>query len=240
MTVAWVHDATNPHSFTLSLLGLQSYLLHTGSSGRYIAMRYGAGGIIAARNKTVTSFLEGTDEWLFWIDSDMGFEPTIVGDLMAYADAKDHPVVGALAFASKETDVDGFSGFDTFPIPTIYRWAKGPDGSTGFSPWHDYPRNQLVPCDGTGSACVLIHRSVFEDIRDKSGDVWYDPITGPDGTVFGEDLSFCIRCVEVDAAIHVASDVKTTHFKPMWLTERHHDIAMATVMAAEQLRAKST
>ena len=121
------------------------------------------------------------------------------------------------------------------PKPTIFNWAKNPDGSTGFVPDMHYKRDALVKCDATGSAAVVIHRSVFERINAKTPGRWYTQIQNPDtGLIFSEDLSFCLRCAEHEIPIHVDTSIKTTHLKPVWLSQWHHEMALA---AAEAERA---
>jgi len=210
------------------MLGLQGHFFSAGRRGRFLAMRYGSGGIVEGRNKAVAQFLEGDDDWLFWIDTDMGFEPDTVDRLLKSAHVKDRPVMGGLCFANKETGPDGFGGFVTFPIPTVYQWTQGPDGTTGFVSQHDYRRDQVMECSGTGSACVLIHRSVFERIHNETPGRWYTQIQNPDtGQIYSEDLSFCLRCAEHEIPIHVDTSVKATHLKQVWLSPMHHDLAMA-------------
>lgn len=207
---------------------LQAYLLHKGRAGRYLAMRYGSGGIVEARNKVAQHFLAGTEEWLFWVDTDMGFTADSVDRLLESADPTDRPVVGGLCFANKEVEADGMSGFQTFPTPTIYRWGQNPDGRTGFYTVFDYERDSLVDCVGTGSAFLLIHRSVLQAVFEKHGPHWYTPIPNPDtGGWFSEDLSFCIRLVEVDARLVIDTSVKTTHHKPVWISETHLDMHLS-------------
>ena len=211
------------------MMELQKHIFMTGRSGRFLAMRYGSGGINEARNKVAAKFLEGDEDWLFWIDTDMGFDGDIVDRLLESADPVERPVMGALCFASKEVATDGQGGFDTFPVPTIYQWGKQPDGQTGFVSWHHYPRGEVVECAGTGSAAILIHRSVFERIAEKESHGGpYSTIVNPaDGRAFSEDLSFCIRCIEVEASIHVDTSVQTTHLKPVWLSSKQHELMMA-------------
>ena len=237
--VAWVHSTDVAYSFFASMLDLQKHVFMNGRAGRFLAMRYGSGGINEARNKVAAKFLEGDEEWLFWIDTDMGFDGDIVDRLLESADPVKRPVVGALAFANKETSADDMGGFHTFPVPTIYRWAKQPDGSTGFVSWHEYPRDELVECSATGSAAILIHRGVFERIAGKAQgrEGPYSPIINPEnGSVFSEDLAFCIRCLEVDAPIHVDTRVKTTHLKPVWLSQEQHDQAMTLAMSEPETK----
>jgi len=215
------------------MLAMQGHFVSTGRRGRFLAMRYGSGGIAEGRNKAAAQFMEHDDEWLFWIDTDMGFTADTVDRLLASADKDKRPVVGGLCFANKETEPDGLGGFLTFPVPTIYQWGKDPaTGNTGFVSMHEYPRNKVVECNGTGSACILIHRSVIQRIFDKSGERWYTQIQNPDtGQVYSEDLSFCLRCAEHDIPIHIDTSVKTSHLKPVWLSSWHHEMALAAAEA---------
>jgi len=80
----------------------------------------------------------------------------------------------------------------------------------------------LVQSAATGSAFVLIHRSVFERIAEKHGPTWYDRTPGADGHLLGEDISFCVRAATVDVPIHVYTGVRTTHYKSRWLGEVDH------------------
>lgn len=223
--VAWVHPNDVAYSWFASMLALQGHFHGSGRRGRFLAMRYGSGGIVEARNKVVDQFMASDEDWLFWIDTDMGFTADTVDRLLEVADPDSVPVVGGLCFANREVELDGFGGFATIPVPTVYRWAQNPDGTTGFTPWHEYPRDQLYRCEGTGAACILIHRSVLERMRDKHGPNWYSLIANPaTGGAYSEDLSFCIRLAELGVPLHVHTGVKTTHLKQIWLSELHHDM----------------
>lgn len=222
VTVAWVHSTEVAYSWFASMLELQANLMMNGRTGGFIAMRYGSGGISEARNKVAAQMLDRDAEWLFWIDTDIGFAPDTIDRLLEAADPVERPVVGGLYFVSHEHGPDSLGGYRTAPIPIVYRWCEQPDGSTGFTPWVDYPRDELIRCDATGAGCVLIHRSVIEQI----GDHWFTPKLNPStGVVFGEDMSFCLRLVEHDIPLYVHTGVKTTHLKPIWLSEEHVDVS---------------
>lgn len=224
-TVAYVHGTEVAHSFHRSLTDM--LLFDLGKHGRlmrggFIAVRYSTGGIVKARNEAVHMFLDAKDsDWLFWVDTDMGFAPDTLDRLIAVADRKTKPVVGALCFASKELRPDGLNGYWTGLVPTVMDWRKLPTGESGFAARFDYDRNSVVRCSGTGSACIVIHRSVFERI----GADWYEPLRNPDtGDLLGEDLSFCARAGALDIPIHVHTGVKTSHLKPLWVAEEQFDM----------------
>lgn len=221
VTVGYVHDVEVAYSWHASMIDLIGYDLGHEQRvvrGGWIGVRYGTGGIVSARNMVVERFLaDDRADWLFWIDTDMGFAADTVDRLLSYADPDDAPVVGALCFANRETGSDGMGGFRTKAVPTIYYWGEH-DGLRGFQAVASYPDDRLVQCNATGSACVLVHRSAFERV----GKGWYDPILNPTtGTPMGEDLSFCARLGAEGIPVFVHTGIRTTHLKPIWL--QHED-----------------
>jgi GT2 family glycosyltransferase len=183
-----------------------------------IRVRCGFQGVPTARNEAVRQFLATGIEWLWWLDTDMGFRPDTLDRLLAVADAKSRPVVGALCYALKMPREDGLNGYQTVQVSTIYDWISEGDRH-GFIGRPEVPEDELTQCAGTGSACVLIHRSVFERIQESQGTCWYDPVPNPEaGGMIGEDLSFCLRAAIAGAAIHVHTGIRTNHLKAVWLS----------------------
>lgn len=194
-------------------------------------MRCGTDGLVAARNRTAQQFLDDARaDWLLWTDTDMGFAADSVDRLMEAADPVTRPMVGGLCFAQREKAPDSMGGYRTTSTPTIFDWVKLESGARGFQGRATYPINALIPCAGTGSAFLLIHRSVFEKIREKEGDHWYDRVSNPTtgNQLISEDLSFCLRAGAVGVPLFVHTGVRTTHHKSFWLAEAdywHHAVA---------------
>ena len=231
VTVAYVHDTEVAHSWQASFLNLIGYdMANNGRvvEGGWIAVRCGTDGLVAARNWAVEKFLaDGKADWLWWVDTDMGFAPDTVDRLLAVADPTERPIVGGLCFASKGVSPDGMGGYRNAAVPTIFDWT-----GAGFQGVKQYPLDTLMRCAGTGTGCVLIHRSVLEAIADKYGPAWYEKApnpharTSPDdesrspaGRFISEDLSFCLRAGSLGFPVHVDTSVKTTHLKHVWLSE---------------------
>jgi hypothetical protein len=191
--------------------------------GGFIAMHYGTGGLTEARNKGVQTFLEEDNaDWLWWVDTDMGFAPDTIDLLMAAADPVTRPVVGALCFSQREDKADGLGGYRCTATPTVFDWAHV-DGQYGWQVRWNYPQDTITQVGGTGAACVLIHRSVFEKIRAEHGDVWYDRVpNATTGQLISEDLSFCLRAGALQIPMFVHTGVPTTHFKSFWLGEEDY------------------
>lgn len=185
-------------------------------------VRYGTDGLVAARNTIAARVVSSDVDWLLWVDTDMGFEPESLYRLLVAADPVERPVVGGLCFVQRQYAFDGMNGFRTRPLPTIFDWREDDSGVPQFASVPLYPVNALVRSAATGSAFVLIHRSVFERIAEVHGPTWYDRTPGADGKLLGEDISFCVRAATVGVPMHVHTGVRTSHFKSRWLSEQDH------------------
>lgn len=222
MPTSFVHSWTNFLVFDVANWGL----LATGPG--LISVRMGTGALEAARNKVVEQFLATDGEWLLWIDSDMGFSPDTVYKLFAAADAKDRPVVGGLCFASREYADDDMGGYRTRPSPTLFQLDEH-DGRVQPMAGNIYPVSSLVKVAATGSAFIIIHRSVLEAV----GSNWYNRIPFEGGGLMGEDISFCIRARAAGFPIHVYTGARTSHFKPQWVSEMDYWRTMVPPPATE-------
>lgn len=238
VTLAYVHDTEVAYSFHHSLVNL--LLFDAGEHGRIMQGGYNAircarsSNLAEARNQAAEAFLATqAGDWLFWIDTDMGFAPDTVERLLAAADHDERPIMGGLCFAQREIAQDDMNGYRTVPRFTILDWVETPNGKR-FMGRSTYPVNSVVQCAGTGSACILIHRSVLERVAEEYGPKWYTQIPGDDGMLLGEDISFCIRAGSLGIPVHVDTSVKTTHLKNVWLQEA--DFWEATVPAPAQER----
>lgn len=225
LAIAYLHSGKVSAAFTMSLVRLMIYEgVRTGAYPRLIALRCGTLGIVEGRNQAVQSFLDDTPcDWLFMVDSDMGFAPEIVHELEQSAPAE-NLIVGALCFANKRCEPDHRLQAERWDIrPTVYQWQER-DDEAGFATVGDYPRGQVIEVSATGTAALLMHRSALETIRAKHGDRPFDQLNHPKAGWFSEDLSFCIRAAAAGVPIRVNTAVKTSHDKGgVFLTEELFD-----------------
>lgn len=229
VTVAYVHGTEVAYSWHHSLIQLLGHDLANQQRlyrGGFLGMRPATGGVVEGRNQAVKAFLADRDaDWLWWVDTDMGFAPDTVDRLLEVADPEARPVVGALCFAYKEAGPDGMGGARCAPRPTIFDWVHEPgdDGVVGFKGRTTYPVSALVRCDGTGAACILVHRRVLERVAEEFGPRWYDRAPNPStGGWISEDLSFCMRLGALRIPVFVHTGVRTTHAKLTWVAEEDY------------------
>jgi hypothetical protein len=223
VVVAYIHDKAVTYSWHHSMIELLGHDLGSHQRvmrGGYIAMTAETDGLADARNKTVKTFLEErVADWLFWIDTDMGFAADTIDRLMEVADPIERPIVGGLCFTQRQEKSDNMGGWRTLATPTVFDWGHDGD-KMGFVVKFDYAYDAVQQCMGTGSACILIHKSVFEKIFDKYGEHWYDRYWNPTmERLVSEDLAFCTRAAAVGCKVWVNTAVKTSHMKTQWLAE---------------------
>lgn len=188
-------------------------------NGQYVRKVAGTMGVAAARSEIAAYFLAHTDaEWLFMVDSDMGFAADTVDRMIESAEANEVPVLGALCFAQK-LDPDVRQG-DLYAArmriqPTLYAYLERPNGERGFQSITKYRRDSFQHVAGTGAACLLIHREALEAVGAEPFMPVTDPVAGGNSTprTFSEDLSFCLRVQAAGLAIGVDTSIKTTHYK---------------------------
>lgn len=235
--IAYLHGSRVSHSFMESMVRLVAW--DAAGSGRVtetggpFMIRCDTGGLVEGRNMAIARFLDETDhEWLWFVDTDMGFAPDTVDQLAAAADPAAAPVVGGLCFALRLVAGDGMGGHRVMPIPTLFKWAQTAEGHEGFANRLDYPADTLLQVAGTGAACLLLHRDALAKVRAQYGDTWCDPMRYGDGRPVSEDLSLCWRLATVEVPVHVHTGVKTTHHKELWVGELDYAEAVAKMSPA--------
>lgn len=208
--------------------------------GQYLRKVAGTMGVAGGRNEITAAFLASDAEWLWFVDTDMGFSPDTVDRLIASAEANGSGVTGGLCFAQqRDTDLDAapFHGQYFRIVPTLYEFTEVKEtGEKGWRTINRYQRNAWQQVAGTGAACLLIHRDAAEAV----GPDPFQPITLPDGggkdtpRTYSEDLSFCIRAAAANVTVAVDTSVKTTHHKGgLFLDETTYAMQQETLIQAK-------
>jgi hypothetical protein len=172
------------------------------------------------RNGLVRKFLAyGKADWLWLVDSDMTFRPDTVERLLEFADPHEAPIVGGLCF-----------GFDEKANiqPTLFGLV-GDEDDPKVIRYHEWPPDSMFQVAATGTACLLVHKSVFERMRDfvhpsrggkrgfNDAFPWFQE-TEHDGTPVSEDITFCWRAGQLGIPVYVNTGVQLGHIKDRELT----------------------
>lgn len=181
----------------------------------------------AARNDVVRKFLAyGKADWLWMVDSDMVFPPDTVERLLEHADPEKAPIVGGLCFGlTNDGDV----------LPTLFD-VVGDDNGVDVVRYSSWPPDTMMQVGATGAACLLVHKSVFERIRDyahpdrpdrpgfNTAFPWFQEVEHG-GQPVSEDITFCIRAGWCQIPVYVNTAVQIGHIKDRLLTMESYFLA---------------
>ncbi len=188
--------------------------------GQLISLE-GSGVISRLRNQVVATFLEKTtDDWLLQIDTDEILSVEHFKKLIAAADKDERPIVSGIVHAAWDTD-----NLYPEPVPCVFKVG---DDQTGLHAMHEYPEDSIVEIDAAGTGCILIHRSVFEKMKENQdkvneGDMWcfYRDMPVHQSWV-GEDILFSLRVKALGIKMYCHTGVQLPHKRSYWLKQEHH------------------
>lgn len=215
---------TEWHESLLNLLVYDSYGARRVLDGGGRLGVTSSANIAQARNAIVKGFLEGEAEWLWMVDTDMVFPPETLELLLAQADPVKAPIVGGLCYGHEPA-----RGGRLFP--TLYDIGGTPDAPQVLR-YESYPPNAMFQVFATGAACLLVHRSALEAVRDYRSDgksfsdvfPWFQETCfraqdGRDVMQMSEDVTFCWRAAVCGLPVYVNTGVPVGHVKTRVLTE---------------------
>jgi hypothetical protein len=222
VVVAYLHPGTVHGAFMESLLNLLVYDMafhkRIVDGGGRLSTQASAN-LAGPRNTVVKQFLAfGEADWLWFVDSDMVFEPDTLERLLQYADPDKAPIVGGLCFGFDEGRV----------VPTLYDLV-GEDDGIGVVRYNMWPPDAMFQVAATGTGCILIHKSVLEKVRDfmpesRPGQVgfnqaypWFQEMEH-EGQPVGEDITFCWRAGIAGVPVYVNTAVHIGHVKQQLLS----------------------
>lgn len=222
VVIGYLHPGTVHAAFMESVLDLLvydvAYHKRIVNGGGRLATQAGAN-LSAPRNALVRRFLDyGKADWLWMVDTDMTFMPDTVERLLEFADPKDAPIVGGLCF-----------GFDDKGDiqPTLFG-LLGDEQAPQVVRYHEWPPDAMFQVAATGGACLLIHKSALEHIRDievpgrgkrgfNDAFPWFQEVEH-NGEPVSEDITFCWRAGLAGLPIFVNTAVQLGHIKDRELT----------------------
>lgn len=199
VALAYLHPGHVQHAFMASVL--QARMRHPGLT--IWPLRTGANSIPRSRNLAVRMLLDSDKRWLWFVDTDIGFPPTMLENMLALA-GPERPVITAIYLAVVDGEPDGMGGYGADVHPAVYEFNQQ-DQVVEIVRWpQPLPDDQLIKVGACGAGMLLIAR----DVLDRVGPDPFDRIGA-----LGEDLSFCFRLRELNIPIHAHTGLITTHTK---------------------------
>lgn len=222
VVVAYLHPGLVHGAFMESLFNLVVYDMafhrRIVDGGGRLSTQASAN-LAGPRNGIVKKFLAyGDADWLWFVDTDMVFEPDTLERLLQYADPVEAPIVGGLCFAFDEGRI----------VPTLYDLVGEADNPQVVR-YQQWKPDAMMQVAATGTGCILIHKSALEKVRDfvppnRPGQVGFNPAfpwfqeVDHDGQPVGEDITFCWRAGICDVPVYVNTGVHVGHVKEQMLT----------------------
>ena len=232
------HELSKPSREALVLPGQSGQVKFNGMSGgiklvdygpdvpmRHLAKMEHASGLYVGNNRmTLTEELidETPANWLLQIDTDIEFPPTLIETMLELA-GTDKKILAA-----------------SVPLGTAYptcgfQWSRTPGQ---YYALEEIPRSP-IEVDAIATACVLIHRDVFEAIAREHGRSWFHSIylaKSPPETPIEqfaftgneEDIAFSMRAKASGFSIWVVHIPGLGHYKTIRLS---HDDEKSKALA---------
>lgn len=174
---------------------MQSMAMLAKPSEHEFAMASRTGSLIYnSRNDLAVQAIVSGFDWVFWLDSDMVFQPDIMAKMLKEAEEKNLDFLSGLYFRRVQPYT-----------PVVFDHLEvNEDGDCEWSNMDDIP-DGLFEVAGCGFGCVLIRTSVLNDVREKYADMFM-PIAH-----MGEDLSFCWRARQCGHKIWMDPDIELGH-----------------------------
>ncbi len=148
--------------------------------------------IVKARNNIVKRLLKEDFTHLFFMDSDMSFPENVLSRLLQH-------------------NVDIVGGLYCVKIPPFNTTAFVESNGKG-SNWQTLmpkPGDGLVKVHGIGTGCLLIRRTVLENLDYPY--FWYEISPDDPNDMMTEDVSFCIKAVKAGFSVFCDTSIMCGH-----------------------------
>lgn len=149
--------------------------------------------IFTQREKLAQEALEWGADQLLWIDSDQRFPANTLEVLQA----RQVSMIGVNATTRREPILP-----TALNLKIEREMLNGKPEGEPYQVWQKVEsRNKrgIEQVTAVGFACTLVAREVFEKVPRP----WFDIIWTDFGNVIGEDVTFCVRCMENDIPVWV-------------------------------------
>lgn len=143
--------------------------------------------IFTQREKLVDEALEWGADYVLWIDSDMRFPANTIEIMLA----RQVPILGVNATTRREP-----------VMPTAMNLKLDRSDNEVKQVWtkiESRGKQGIEQVTAVGFGVTLIKTDVFKKVPKP----WHDVIWTDHGNVIGEDVSFCVKCLEQDIPVFV-------------------------------------
>ena len=163
--------------------------------------------VYEAREQLAKAAIEMEADYVFWLDSDMQFQPDVLQRLFKDFESGKGDIISGLYFRRSSPFTPVL--FETLEIDK--------DKGAEFKEFDSVPEG-IVECGGVGFGCVLMPTDVLMSVISKFGTM-FTPIDG-----IGEDLAFCWRARQCGYKIVCDTDVALGHCGHYVITREFYNV----------------
>lgn len=160
--------------------------------------------VYMARENLAKSAIEMGADYIFWLDSDMVFNPDVLKRMLANREKGD--IISGLYFRR----VSPYS-------PVLYDKLDLTENGATWSEFDELP-DEIFECGGVGFGCVLMPTQICIDVMNEYHTM-FTPVAG-----MGEDLSFCWRARQLGYKIVCDPSISLGHVGSYVITEQFFDV----------------
>lgn len=213
VVIGFCHPA---HDVAMFHTNLRQLMLHDAREHGYIADVIdleSSPRIAAARNQIVERFLASPHDYLFMLDSDILVRENTL-DLLVASTPDVPAITSGLYFGGR---LHGRQNAHIYRLNEDNSGFVPIEGVKGPGQW-----GPIIPIHAVGAGCLLMHRDALTRIGDHNRDSsfpWFVEGTGG-GREIGEDMSFCLRALQLGIPIVCNTSVIVGHVKLGVIDER--------------------
>lgn len=176
--------------------------------------------IYTSRNNLASKAIQSEADYVFWLDSDMAFEPDTLIRMMDVLQKNDLDILTGLYFRRVKPYT-----------PVLFDKLEKREGEENFdwSEFLDIP-DHLFEVGGCGFGCVMMKTDPFLDVQSKFGNMF-----GPIGNT-GEDLAFCWRARQCGFKIWCDPTIICGHVGYMISDERFYESFKRQLLAEQDAK----
>ena len=215
VAIAWCDNGMVDGKF---MQGVTDVILNSGLT--FESTYRSQGNQIARQREIVINYWHEKNkaDWLLWVDSDVVISPETFLKLWNQKDKDTRPIMTGVYFTTDNPEEPLM-----VPMPTIYNFVDNKDGEFVLSRVHPMPKDKLIQVGAAGMGYVLMHRSVFDRIKEVVPDVQFFMEMGRGSKFIGEDIYFFALCEKAGIPVWCDTSATAPHMKRFSFDEHYYD-----------------
>lgn len=169
-----------------------------------VAMQVGSL-VYDSRDKLAKKAIEMDADLVFWLDSDMIFEPNVLVNMVKTLEENNLDFLSGVYYRRREPYT-----------PVLFKEMGMFEGKSWTTEFEEIP-TELFEVGACGFGCVLMRAEMLLSVVSRFGEIFY-PINRA-----GEDISFCWRARECGYKLIADPSIKLGHYSQQIVTKQFYE-----------------